>query len=474
MNASPTPTKPSRSWRSDAHNLTTPPGPAPTTVLRPEPSQAAAPSASDESARVIEYHRQRVHAAVVKTLDLAKLNTLPLERQRAELRTILTRLIDLSPKPLGPQDQERLLRELLNDILGFGPLEVLLSDPTINDILVNGPNDIFVERGGQLQPAEIRFRDNAHLIQVIDRIVSRVGRCVDETSPMVDARLPDGSRVNVIVPPLSVKWPCMSIRRFASGLRLDDLVRFQMLPAEVAWFLEVCVRSRLSTIVSGGTGSGKTTLLNTLSAFIPTHERIVTIEDAAELQLQQRHVVTLESRPPNIEGKGQVTTRDLLRNALRMRPDRIIVGECRGPEALDMLQAMNTGHDGSLTTLHANSARDALSRLETMVLMAGFDLPARATRGQIASAVRLIVQTARLSGGVRRVTSVTEVVGMEGDAIVTQEVFAYRQTGTDSTGRAIGQFVATGVRPQAAERLKTCGVEIPPDLFHERVIARDH
>jgi pilus assembly protein CpaF len=363
--------------------------------------------------------------------------------------------------------------DLLDELLGLGPLERLLREPGAGDVLVNGPADVWVERGGQLHPAAVRFRDADHLLQVIDRIVARVGRRIDESSPMVDARLPDGSRVNAVIPPLSLKGPALSIRRFpATPLTLTALLDLQALTPEMAMVLEAAVKGKLNVVVSGGTGSGKTTLLNTLSAFIPEGERVITIEGAAELRLQQRHVLPLETRPPNLDGKGAVTMRDLVRNALRMRPDRILIGECRGPEALDMLQAMNSGHEGSLTTLHANGPRDALTRLETMLLMAGFDMPLRALRRQITAAIHLIVQAERLQGGARRVTSMTEVVGMEGDVIVTQEFFVYQQLGVDALGRAHGQFATTGVRPAFAARLKAAGLELPVHLFAQRVLLR--
>jgi pilus assembly protein CpaF len=422
----------------------------------------------------LERYKQNLHNSLVNSLDLNQLMALPPERQRIELRALITRSMTADPPPIGRPEQERLTDEMLDDILGLGPLELLLRDPTTSDILINGAKDVYVERGGRLVKSEITFRDDAQVMQILDRIVTRVGRRVDDSSPMVDARLPDGSRVNAIIPPLSTKFPAISIRRFnTAGRQLDDLIRLKMLSAEMANFLQAAVKARLNIIVSGGTGSGKTTFLNALSRFIPSHERIVTIEDAAELQLQQRHVVSLEARAPNIEGKGAVSVRDLVRNALRMRPDRIVIGECRGPEALDMLQAMNTGHDGSLTTLHANTPRDVLSRLETMVLMAGYDLPVRAIRQQVAGAVNLIVQTARLQGGVRRVTSVTEVIGMELDTITLQEVYRYHQQGVNEAGQAYGSFEATGIRPRAADRIQTAGIHLPPEIFQQRTFMKD-
>jgi pilus assembly protein CpaF len=353
-------------------------------------------------------------------------------------------------------------------------LELLLKDEKIGDIMINGPRHVFIEKAGRIQRTDISFRDNEHLLQIIDRIVSRVGRRVDETSPMVDARLPNGSRVNAIIPPLALDGPVLTIRMFGSKpLNKEDLLRFKAFTPEMLFLLEACMKARLNVIISGGTGSGKTTLLNTLSSFIQDDHRIVTIEDAAELQLQQEHVVRLETRPPNIEGRGAVTATDLVKNALRMRPDRIIIGECRGAETLDMIQAMNTGHEGSMTTVHANTPRDALSRLETMISMAGLELPIRALRQQFASAVDLIIQASRLQGGPRKVTSITEVIGMEGDTILMQEIFAFRQAGVDANGRAHGEFIATGIRPTFMSRLEYAGCRLPPELFHQRVLLKD-
>src|SRR6202047_2729020 len=349
--------------------------------------------------------KRLIHGKLVDKLDLSKVSDLQGDTLRREIRLVVERLCDTENPLLNRMDRERLIDEVLDETFGFGPLEVLLKDPTISDILVNGAHKIFVERRGKLEKTEVKFRDNDHLMQIIDRIVSKIGRRVDETSPMVDARLPDGSRVNAIIPPLALDGPSMSIRRFgANPLKLEDLLNYKAFTPEMAMLMEACIKARLNIINSGGTGCGKTTLLNTLSSFIPSDERIITVEDAAELQLQQDHVVRLETRPPNIEGKGAVLTRDLVRNALRMRPERIIIGECRGPEALDMLQAMNTGHSGSMTTLHANTPRDAQARLETMIMMAGMELPMKAMRQQIASAVDLIIQANRLQGGPRKGT----------------------------------------------------------------------
>jgi pilus assembly protein CpaF len=410
----------------------------------------------------------------VDKLDLSRVSDLEGDTLRREIRLVVERLCDTENPLLNRMERERLIDEVLDETFGFGPLEVLLKDPTISDILINGPHKIYVERRGKLEKTDVKFRDNEHLLQIIDRIVSKVGRRVDETSPMVDARLPDGSRVNAIIPPLALDGPSMSIRRFGSNpLKLEDLLNYKAFTPEMAMLMEACMKARLNVVISGGTGCGKTTLLNTLSSFIPHDERIVTIEDAAEVQLQQDHVVRLETRPPNIEGKGAVTTRDLVKNALRMRPDRIIVGECRGGEALDMLQAMNTGHSGSMTTLHSNSPRDALARLETMVMMAGADLPVKAMRQQVSSSVDLIIQVNRLQGGPRKMTSITEVMNMDQDIIIMQEVFRYRQTGVDQNGRAYGQFEATGVRPTFVPRLEQKGIKLPSNMFAERCLLRD-
>ena len=366
--------------------------------------------------------------------------------------------------PLG--DRERLVEELISEILGLGPIEPLLKDPSVTEVMVNGPDSIYIERKGRLQKTDVRFRNTEHLMHIIDRIVTAVGRRVDESSPMVDARLADGSRVNVIIPPLSLTGPCVTIRKFSKDvLTVDKMIEFGSIDQRMAEFLEDCVKGRLNIVVSGGTGSGKTTLLNVLSSYVPATERIVTLEDSAELQLKQDHVVTLETRPPNIEGEGEVTMRDLVRNALRMRPDRIIVGECRTGEALDMLQAMNTGHYGSMTTAHANSARDALSRLETMVLMSGMELPLRAIRSQIASAVDIIVQIARLRDGSRKIINIAEVTGMEGDIITLQDLFYFENHGVDQDGRITGAFLTSGLRPLCTEKLAMNGVTLPPDLF---------
>src|SRR5271156_4519430 len=432
-------------------------------------------AAGDRQAnKSFEELKRLIHTKLVDKLDLSRVSDLAGDTLRREIRLVVERLCDTENPLLNRMERERLIDEVLDETLGFGPLEALLKDPTISDILINGPHNIFVERRGKLEKTEIKFRDNDHLLQIIDRIVSKIGRRGGETSPMGDARLPDGSRVNAIIPPLALDGPTGSIRRFgANPLKLEDLLNYKAFTPEMAMLMEACIKARLNVLISGGTGCGKTTLLNTLSSFIPTDERVVTIEDAAELQLQQDHIVRLETRPPNIEGKGAITTRDLVRNALRMRPERIIIGECRGGESLDMLQAMNTGNSGSMTTLHANTPRDAQARLETMVMMAGMELPIKAMRQQIASAVDVIIQANRLQGGPRKITAISEVMGMEGDIIIMQEIFRFKQLGIDQNGRSYGQFEATGVRPAFIPRLEASGIKLPTNLFQERVLMRD-
>lgn len=418
--------------------------------------------------------KRLIHNKLVDRLDLDRVSEIAPGSLRNEIRGVVEHLCDTENPLLNRTERQRLVEEILDETFGLGPLELLLKDPKISDIMINGPKHIFVERGGKIERSDVLFRDNEHLLQIIDRIVSRVGRRVDETSPMVDARLADGSRVNAIIPPLALDGAAVSIRRFGSKpLGKDDLLRFKAFTPEILAVLEGAIKARLNIIISGGTGCGKTTLLNTLSSFIPSGERVITIEDAAELQLQQDHVVRLETRPANIEGRGEVTARDLVKNALRMRPDRIIIGECRGAETLDMIQAMNTGHEGSMTTVHANTPRDALSRLETMISMAGLELPIRALRQQFASAVDLIVQANRLQGGPRKLTSISEVVSMEGDTIIMQEIFAFRQLGVDAGGRAFGEFVSTGIRPTFMDRLEQAGYHLPADLFRQRVLLKD-
>ena len=420
---------------------------------------------TSNSDNVLQDLRLRIHRKLIDTLDLTKLSNLEMERVRVEIRRILEDMVALESIPLSRADRDRLVMEVQHEVFGLGPLETLMKDPEISDILVNSATNVFVERYGKLEKTDVRFRDDAHLMQIIERIVTRVGRRVDESSPMVDARLADGSRVNAIIPPLALDGPVLSIRRFGTErLTVNDLIQFNSIPAQIAEVAAACVKSRLNMLVSGGTGAGKTTLLNCLSNFIPDNERIVTIEDSAELKLQQEHIVRLETRPANIEGQGAVTARDLVRNALRMRPDRIVIGEVRGGEALDMMQAMNTGHDGSISTIHANSARDALSRLETMMLMAGIALPERALREQVASALDIIVQLTRLSDGSRKVVEFAEVTGMEGNTITTQTIFKFDQRGIEN-GKIIGEFVATGVMPSFMDRLERHGFKIPNTHF---------
>jgi pilus assembly protein CpaF len=429
------------------------------------PMTAAAGKADLRRAQYLEI-RGVVHRKLLTRLNLEKLATAERSRVEAEIRPLVSTLISESGTPLSLSEREAIVGDVLDEVFGFGPLEPLLRDSTVSDILVNTFNHVFVERRGKLERVPAAFQDDQHLLRVIDRIVSGVGRRIDDSSPMVDARLPDGSRVNAVIPPLAVDGPILSIRRFPSErLKAEDLVGFKALTTNMLEFLRHCVRARLNCLISGGTGAGKTTLLNVLSSFIQGDERIVTIEDAAELQLHQEHVVRLETRPPNVEGKGAIRQRQLVVNALRMRPDRIVVGEVRSEEALDMLQAMNTGHDGSLTTVHANTPRDALSRLETMIAMANVNLPDKAMRQQIAAAIQIVVQQARMSDGTRKVTSVAEITGMEGDVITMQEIFRFDKVGVGPDGRVLGRFVATGLRPKVCERLRTGGVVLPPDMF---------
>jgi len=408
----------------------------------------------------------RLHHRVIEMLDLTAINSMSQEAVTGQLTKLIEQLLQQESVPLNQRERTQLAQDILHEVLGLGPLEPLLADQTVNDILVNGYKQVFVERYGRLELTSVRFKDDAHLKKIIERIVARVGRRIDESVPMVDARLADGSRVNAIISPLAIDGPSLSIRKFSKDpLQLHHLVEKRSLTPEIGELLKAIVQARLNVLISGGTGSGKTTLLNVLSGFIPNNERIVTIEDAAELQLRQEHVVRLETRPANIEGKGEIGQRELVKNALRMRPDRIILGEVRGAESLDMLQAMNTGHDGSLTTVHANSCRDALTRIETLVSMAGFSLETKAMRHYVSSALDVIIQIARLSDGTRKLISVQEVVGMEGDLITLQELFTFQQTGLDENRKVKGRFKATGVRPKFAERLAAKGVALTPDLF---------
>ena len=412
--------------------------------------------------------KSRLHRTLINRMDLTKLSTLTPEQVHAEVSRLAESVLAQEAMPLSVSERDRLVNDVQHELFGLGPLEPLLADPTISDILVNKHNTIYIERRGKLEPTNVTFKDDEHLMRVIERIVSSVGRRIDESSPMVDARLQDGSRVNAIIPPLSIDGPVLSIRRFgADPLRMAMLIENKALTKDIADMLQMVVTARLNVLISGGTGAGKTTLLNALSAYIPENERIVTIEDSAELQLQQPHVVRLETRPPNIEGRGEVTQRELVKNALRMRPDRIVIGEVRGGEAIDMLQAMNTGHDGSLTTIHANTPRDALARLETMIQMTGMRLSDRAMRQQVASAINLVLQVARLSDGSRRVTSISEITGMEGETITMQEIFQYERTGIDSQGQVLGRFRPTGIRPRFAERLKASGLQLPRVFFED-------
>jgi len=414
--------------------------------------------------------KTQIHRRLLERLDFSNIDLIPTDVLRKEVAKVVESLIAEESIPLSQPEKESLIVDIQHETFGLGPLEPLLSDPDISDILVNKYNQVFIEKFGKLQKVDMLFRDNNHLLQIIDRIVSKIGRRVDESSPYVDARLPDGSRVNAIIPPLSLDGPALSIRRFGvDPLKISDILAFGTLTQNMAKILEGCVKTKLNVLISGGTGTGKTTLLNILSAFIPHDERLITIEDSAELQLKQEHVVRLETRPPNIEGKGQVTQRDLVRNSLRMRPDRIIVGEVRGGEALDMLQAMNTGHDGSLSTIHANSARDALSRLETMVLMAGVDLPERAIREQVASAINVVIQLARLTDGTRKVINISEITGMEGNTVVMQDIFVFKRKGVRPDGGVLGDFVPTGVRPWFMDRLKVSGFEVPEHIFEREI-----
>jgi pilus assembly protein CpaF len=415
-----------------------------------------------------------LHSKVINEVDLESLNRLQEDTARDQLRKVILEVLQREKTPLTMTEREQMVTEILDEVFGLGPLQPLLADPTLSDILVNGAFNVYIERRGKLERTNVRFNDNDHLMRIIDRIVSRVGRRVDESSPMVDARLRDGSRVNVIIPPLSLDGPVLSIRRFGTDpLTSQDLLDNNTLTFEMLELLKASVQGKLNVLISGGTGAGKTTLLNVLSSYIPGDERIVTIEDAAELQLKQEHIVRLETRPPNIEGKGAIKQRQLVINALRMRPDRIVVGEVRGEEAVDMLQAMNTGHEGSLTTVHANSSRDALSRIETMVSMANLNLPDKAARQQLASAVHVIIQISRLPDGTRKVTNISEITGMEGPMITLQDLFVYERQGYDENGKVKGRFKPTGIRPKFTEKLFGAGIRLPMDMFSpEPTLAR--
>jgi pilus assembly protein CpaF len=415
--------------------------------------------------------KSEVHHQVIERIDHSTIGSMNEGELRSEIRRISEDILQVRSDLLNARERDRLIEEIIDETFGLGPLESLFRDATITDILINGANTVYVERRGRLQLTKVKFANEEHLLKIVQRIVSAVGRRVDETCPMVDARLADGSRVNAIIRPLAIDGTLVSIRRFGSQpLKAKDLIANASITEPMLKFLMACVRGRLNMLISGGTGSGKTTLLNVMSGFIPNDERVATIEDAAELQLQQPHVIRMETRPPNIEGSGEVVTRDLVRNCLRMRPDRIIVGECRGAEALDMLQAMNTGHDGSLTTVHANTPRDAVSRLEMMVGMAGFELPVWTIRRQIASAINIVVQTVRLTGGLRKVVKISEITGMEGDVLSMHDIFVFHQTGLNESRVAEGYFASTGVRPHCLERLSTAGIALSPEMFAERIM----
>ena len=432
----------------------------------PPPGALLSRFSGDQPAPEYQELKFTLHRKLLDRINLEALSTMAGERMRTEVRVAVARLVEEEKTPLSLVEKDRVIDEILDEVFGLGPLEPLLQDNTISDILVTGPKLVYVERAGKLYRTPVEFKDNAHLLRIIEKVVSRVGRRVDESSPMVDARLPDGSRVNAAIPPVAIDGPLLSIRRFGrTALKGEDLVAKLALTQGMLDFLKAAVKARLNIVISGGTGSGKTTLLNALSGYIPEDERIVTIEDAAELRLQQTHVARMETRPANIEGNGAIHIRQLVVNALRMRPDRIIVGECRSDEALDMLQAMNTGHDGSLTTVHANTPRDAVGRLEVMVGMGNASMGVRSIRQQIASAVDLFVQVSRFSDGTRRVTHITEVVGMEGEVITLQDVFVFEKTGINAKGRVTGRFKPSGLRPRSTERMKGCGIEFPPEMF---------
>ncbi len=432
----------------------------------PEHHAARHHQTADKAALSFQELKSRIHRLLIERIDLSKLDLLRNGELANEIGFVIETLISEEGVPLSRQEKERLVIEVQHETFGLGPIEPLLTSPDISDILVNNYNSTYVERNGRLEKTDIVFRDNNHLMQIIERIVTRVGRRIDESSPYVDARLPDGSRVNAIIPPLAIDGPVLSIRRFGlEALKMNDMLALGSFDQRFAKIIEGAVKSRLNILICGGTGTGKTTLLNIISEFIPDDERIITIEDSAELQLKQDHVVRLETRPSNIEGTGEVTQRDLVRNALRMRPNRIILGEVRGGEALDMLQAMNTGHDGSISTIHANTVRDAMSRLATMVMMNGMDLPDRAIREQISSAINVIIHLVRFADGTRKIVKIAEITGMEGNTIVMQDILCFEQRGIDQDGRVLGEFKATGVRPYFAERFKMFGFDLPAGIF---------
>jgi len=411
--------------------------------------------------------KHKIHSRLIDEINLAALDSMDAVEVKSGVGHIVDGFLKEENVLFNEAEKTTLVNEIVDELMGLGPLEPFFKDPTVSDVLCNTYKRVYVERFGMLEKTKARFIDNPHLMNIIDRIISRIGRRIDESSPMVDARLPDGSRVNAIIPPLAIDGPMLSIRRFAvNPLKMEDLINYKTITPEMAEFFAGCVKAKLNIMISGGTGAGKTTLLNILSAFIPGNERIITIEDSAELQLQQEHIVRLETRPPSIEGKGQVTQRDLVRNSLRMRPDRIIVGEVRGAESFDMLQAMNTGHEGSLTTIHANAPRDSLTRLESMILMSGVNLPEKTMRFMMSSALDMVIQVSRLTDGTRKITSVSEVVGMEGEVITLQDIFVFEKRGLDKDGKVLGRFKSTGIRPKFSERLEMAGISVPEDLFN--------
>ena len=435
---------------------------------RPMPRRGSAPPMASRSADRYFELKSEIHRKLIGVLNLERVSSIPKDRLRAEIGRVVERLLDDERVPMTTAEQTRIVEEVLDEVLGLGPLETLLKEPSISDILVNRYDKVFIERNGKLSETQVRFKDDRHLLHIIEKIVSQVGRRIDEAQPIVDARLQDGSRVNAIIPPLALDGPCLSIRRFGRHvITQEEMLQFQTLTPGMLRFLAACVQSKSTILISGGTGSGKTTMLNALSRFIPEEERVVTIEDTAELQLQQRHVVKFETRPPNLNKEGGINQRMLLRTALRMRPDRIIVGECRGAEALDMLQAMNTGVEGSMSTVHANSPRDAFSRLETMVMMADLEIPTRVILQQLASAIRVVVQVSRLQDGTRKILSISEVLGVKDDKVDLQEIFAFERTGVSDAGKVEGRFHATGVEPRILDRLRVSGIQLPAGIFGE-------
>jgi pilus assembly protein CpaF len=437
---------------------------------RPSAARGGVPAMAARSADRYFELKSQIHRKLIGVLNLDRVSSIPKDRVRAEIGRVVERLLDEERVPMTTAEQTRIVEEVLDEVLGLGPLETLLKEPTISDILVNRYNKVFIERNGRLSETTVRFKDDAHLLHIIEKIVSQVGRRIDEAQPIVDARLQDGSRVNAIIPPLALDGPCLSIRRFGRHvITQEEMLQFKTMTPGMLRFLAACVQSKTTILISGGTGSGKTTMLNALSRFIPEEERIITIEDTAELQLQQRHVVKFETRPPNLNKEGGINQRQLLRTALRMRPDRIIVGECRGAEALDMLQAMNTGVEGSMSTVHANTPRDAFSRLETMVMMADLEIPTRVILQQLVSAIRMVVQVSRLQDGSRKIMSISEVVGVQDDKVLLQEIFTFERTGVTDAGKVQGRFHATGVTPRILERLRVSGIQLPHSIFEETV-----